>query len=96
MLNLTGKTQGAVISCNVSYKNGINAATLVDILAGRAPLESRWLPHIDTFFNELPKDSILGLMSENSLTPDDLAAVFYSLPSVIQGNNFKALLDEIK
>lgn len=94
MLKLAGKTKGAVISCNVSYKDRIDAETLVAILSGKLPPEAKWLSHIDTFFNELPKDYILGVMKENDLTLGRMTETFYSLPPVLQGKNFKALLNE--
>jgi len=88
------KTQGAVISCNVSYKEAIDAQTLVGILAGKAKVDAKWLPHINTFFNELPTDSIKGVSRENDISLQKMAAVYFSLPSVIQGKNFRLLLNE--
>jgi hypothetical protein len=92
MLKLAGKTQGAVISCNVSWKESIDAPTLVGVLSGALPLEP-WQFHLDTFFNELPHDNILGVMRENDLSIKQLAKIFYSLHPVLQGKNFKALLE---
>lgn len=92
MQNLPNKTQSAVISCNVSYKKSIDAQTLVGVLSGAIPLQP-WQAHLDTFFNELPKDYILGVMQENNLPLNKLAAVYHSLHPVFQGKNFEELLN---
>jgi hypothetical protein len=92
----TAKTQGAVISCNVSYKEPIDAQTLVNILAGNTKVDAKWLPHINTFFNELPFDSIRGVSKENNISLQKMASVYFSLPSVIQGKNFRLLLNEVE
>ena len=83
-------TESCVISCNVSYKEEIDEQTLVGILSGRCPV-GEWMPHIDTFFNEIPKEFITGVMRENNLSKYQLTKVFESLPSVFQGKNFKEI-----
>lgn len=89
----TTKTQAAVVSCNVSYKDSIDAPTLVGVLSGALPF-APWQSHLDTFFNELPKEYIVGVMEENSLTLQNLSAVFNALHPVFQGKNFRELLHE--
>ena len=84
-------TQGAVISCNVSYKKEIDPGILVGVLSGKLSL-APWKSHFDTFFNELPHTYIKGVMEENNLTILDLKAVFDSLNPAYQGKNFKELL----
>lgn len=81
-------TESAVISCNVSYKTLINVKTLVGVLSGKIPVKD-WQFHMDTFFNELPYQYQLGVIKENGLTVDQVIKVFYSLPQVFQGKNFK-------
>lgn len=93
MQPLSGKTLAAVVSCNVSYKESIDAKTLVGVLAGLVPA-APWQAHLDTFFNELPKEYILGVMQENDLSLGKLAAVYHSLHPVFQGKNFREMLDE--
>lgn len=56
-MKLAGKTAGAVISCNVSYKKSIDAPTLIGVLSGKIP-STPWQAHLETFFNELPKEDI--------------------------------------
>jgi hypothetical protein len=90
---LSIKTQAAVVSCNVSYKKNIDAETLVDVLSGLVPV-TPWQAHLDTFFNELPKEYILGVMQENDISLGTLAAVYNSLHPVFQGKNFRELLHE--
>jgi hypothetical protein len=60
-------------------------------LSGETPYDG-WLFHLDTFFNELPKCCIEGVMAENSLSLGQLAAVFRQLPKPLQGKNFKEML----
>lgn len=83
-------TESSVISCNVSYKKTIDAQTLVNILAGKISPED-WEAHLETFFNELPKPYILGVMEENDLSLEQLTSVFETLPTVFQEKNFKEL-----
>jgi hypothetical protein len=93
LMKLAGKTRASVISCNTPYQNSIDALTLVGILAGRLSPHP-WQFHLNTFFNELPKDYILGVMEENNLTMQNLTTVFYSLHTALQGKNFKEILGE--
>ena len=84
-------TESSVNSCNVSYKDEINAETLVGILSGRIdPVE--WQAHLDTFFNELPESYISGVMEENGLTLNQLVNIFENLPSAFQGKHFKEMI----
>ena len=83
-------TKRSVMSCNVSYKKEIDAQTLIGILSGDIPIDN-WKPHMDTFFNELPKSYIIGVMEENKLNKNQLVTVFESLPKVFQGKNFKEI-----
>lgn len=85
------KTLSSVVSCNVSYKDEITADVLVGILSGKISMTG-WKSHIETFFNELPESYIKGLMEENSLSMQQLIAVFESLPFVFQGKNFKEIM----
>lgn len=87
-------TESSVISCNVSYKKTIDAQTLVDILADKIPLED-WQAHLETFFNELPKPYILGVLEENKLSFEQLKSVFEMLPPVFQEKNFKELSHDV-
>jgi hypothetical protein len=89
----TTKTLAAIVSCNVSYKDSIDAQTLVGVLSGALPF-TPWQSHLDTFFNELPKEYIVGVMEENGLTLQNLSAVFNALHPVFQGKNFRELLHE--
>jgi hypothetical protein len=91
-MNLASSTQGAVISCNVSYKKQIDVETLVGILSGKLSPEP-WIFHLDIFFNELTPKYINGVMSENNLSLQDLQAVFESLPHVFQSKKFKDFLN---
>ena len=84
-------TESSAISCNVSWKREINAETLVGILSGKTPPDN-WQPHLETFFNELPKALIRGVMEENGLSLDQLARVFETLPAVFQEKSFKELI----
>lgn len=83
-------TESSVISCNVSYKRGIDAETLVGILSGELPSEG-WKAHVETFFNELPHQYITGVMEENDLSMEQLIKIFETLPEVFQEKNFKEL-----
>lgn len=87
-------TKASVISCNVSYKQEIDADTLVGILSGTIPLSEEWEPHLETFFHELPKSFITGVMRENAINVDQLTVIFESLPIVYQGGNFREMLSE--
>jgi len=84
-------TECSVISCNVSWKYHINAETLVGILSGKIPITG-WEPHLETFFNELPHESIKGVMEENMLNTIQLVKIFETLPYVFQGKNFKRFI----
>jgi hypothetical protein len=86
------KTQAAVVSCNVPYKKSIDAKTLIGVLSGVVPLQP-WQAHLDTFFNELTKEHILGVMLENNLSLNKLATAYRSLHPVFQGKNFRELLN---
>lgn len=83
-------TKCALIGCNVSWKNEISETKLVDILMNRCEI-GEWLGHMDVFFNELPKEIILGMLSENKISYEKAKCVFLKIPSVLQGKNFKEL-----
>lgn len=85
-------TESSVSSCNVSYKDMITAETLIGILSGQRPLDG-WYAHVETFFNELPKSYISGVMDENNLKVEQLRSVYEALPKVFQGRNFKEFLN---
>lgn len=87
-------TRASVISCNVSYKQEIDADTLVGVLSGAIPLSEEWEPHLETFFYELPKSFITGVMRENAINVDQLTVIFESLPIVYQDGNFREMLSE--
>lgn len=86
-------TRRALISCNVSWKNEISEEKLIDILMNRCEV-GEWLGHIDVFFNELPKSIIIGFLQENKISYTVISRVFHSLPSSLQGNNFRRIFDK--
>lgn len=83
-------TQCALIGCNVSWKNEISEAKLVDILMNRCEI-GEWLGHMDVFFNELPKKIIIGVLNENNISHDEVKYVFKKMPLILQGKNFKEI-----
>lgn len=86
-------TKCALIGCNVSWKDEITEAVLLNILSGKSHYKE-WLGHIDVFFNELPQKIIIGFIQENNLSYEIVNTVFKSLPSALQGANFKGIYHE--
>lgn len=86
-------TESSAISCNTSYKQEITPETLVGILSGEISSEG-WQAHLETFFNELPKPYILGVMKENDLSMEQLKKIFETLPEVFQEKNFKEICQD--
>ena len=86
-------TECSVISCNVYWKDQIDANTLVSILSGQMPPEN-WKAHLSTFFNEVPHKYILGVMEENNLSLEQLIKVFKTLPEAFQDPHFKELIQQ--
>jgi hypothetical protein len=86
-MNKFSDLQCAVISCNVSYSNKIDESTLMAILKGEQPI-THWLPHVGTFFNEVPEKCIKGVSQECNIPMEQLERIFYSLPEVYQDSHF--------
>ncbi len=80
-------TMCTLISCNVSYKGEMTEEILLDIIR-RKKIPSKWLWHMDCFFNEVPRKIFLGFMQENGLSVQDLKPTYLALPKVLQESNF--------
>ena len=53
-----------------------------------------WLGHIDTFFNELPHEIIIGFIKENGISYNELKKKYDMLPKVMKGRNFERIIHE--
>ena len=53
-----------------------------------------WLGHIDTFFNELPHEIIIGFIKENGISYKELKKKYDMLPKVMKGRNFERIIHE--
>ncbi|MDR3038961.1 MAG: hypothetical protein LBV21_06720 [Candidatus Adiutrix sp.] len=84
--------QSAAASVNVSFREILSPDDLVGIFRGQVD-PAPWIPHLDIFFNELPRPLLTRFMAENSLTLERLSAVYDSLHPAWQGKNFKELRD---
>lgn len=89
--NAAGYTQCAVIGCNVSYRREITAGILKNILLGKQEI-GHWIGHIDTFFNELPAEVLVGFLRENGISYEDVKRCYDALPPVLQGEGFKKVM----
>ena len=86
-------TRCAVIGCNVSYRKEITPEILKNIILGKQEM-GRWLGHIDTFFNELPLEIIIGFIKENGISYKELKKKYDTLPKVMKGRNFERITHE--
>lgn len=88
-------TQCAVIGCNVSYQKEITPEILKNIILGKQEM-GHWLGHIDTFFNELPHEIIIGFIKENGISDKELKKKYDMLPKVMKGKNFERIFCNYK
>lgn len=93
--NAAGYTQCAVIGCNVSYRREITAEILKNILLGKQEI-GHWISHIDTFFNELPAEVLIGFLRENGISCEEVKKRYAALPAVMQEENFKKVMQEYR
>ncbi|MDR1110453.1 MAG: hypothetical protein LBP92_07115 [Deltaproteobacteria bacterium] len=84
--------QSMAASLSVSFSRSISPDELVRIFLKEADWQP-WISHLDVFFSEVPASLIQRFMAENSLSFDQLAEIYNSLPPVWQGKLFREMRD---
>lgn len=80
------KSEMALFTCNVPWKNTLTMEILLDIMDGKRPI-GEWIGQIDMLLNEVHPSVLQGLAMENELPLSKLHELFRKLPCAFQSRH---------
>lgn len=90
--SLMPKTEMALMTCNVSWREPLSLETLLTILDDGQELDP-WIGHVSTLLNEVDPNVLTSLARENNFPVSRLADLFKRLPPVLQSPQARSFFE---